>query len=67
MGKLVEKASERTLRRISTYIPDTDSISLSETSFLTLNMLNRSPSEALKSGLPMAVFATGRLFPSREG
>ena len=67
MGESVEKASGQTFNQISTHIPDTCSISLSVTSSHTLNMSNRSPSEALKSGLPMSVFATGGLFPPWEG
>ena len=57
MGEPVGKASGRTFNQMSTYIPDTCWSSLSVTSSHTLNMSIQSPSEALKSGLPMSVFA----------
>jgi hypothetical protein len=51
-------ASGRTFNRMSTHLPDTCWSSLSVTSSHTLNMSIQSPSETLKSGLPMPVFAT---------
>jgi hypothetical protein len=60
MGEPVGKVSGRTFNRMSTHLPDTCWSSLSVTSFHTLNMSIQSPSEALKSGLPMAVYATMR-------
>ena len=58
MGEPVGKASGRTFNRMSTHLPDTCWSSLPVTSSHTLNMSIQSPSEALKSGLPMSVFAT---------
>jgi hypothetical protein len=60
MGEPVGRASGRTFNRTSTYLSDTCWSSLSVTSSHTLNMSIESPSEALKSGLPMPVFATLR-------
>jgi hypothetical protein len=56
MGEPVGKVSGRTFDRMSTGISDTCRSSLSMMSSDTLKMSNRSPSEALKSGLPMAGF-----------
>ena len=61
MGEPVGKASGRTFNWVSTHLPDACWSSLSVTSSHTLNMLVQSPSETLKSGLPMPVFATARL------
>ena len=58
MGGPVEKGSGRTFNPVSTSIPDACRTSLSVTSFHTLEISNRPPSEALKSGLPMSVSAT---------
>ena len=60
MGEPVGKASGRTFNQMSTHLPDTCWSSLSVTSSHTLNMSIQSPSAALKSGLPMSVFATVR-------
>jgi len=65
MGGPVGKASGRTFYRMSTHLPDTCRSSLSVTSSHTLNMSIQSPSEALKSGLPMSVSATVRLIERR--
>ena len=70
MGESVEKASAclrealrrrqgRTLDRMSTAISDICRSSLPVPPSDTPKMSNRSPSEALESGLPMAVLTTG--------
>jgi hypothetical protein len=58
MGELVGKASGRTFSARSTYIPAPCWSSLSVASSDSDKMSTRPPSEALKSGLPMPVFAT---------
>jgi hypothetical protein len=58
MGELVGKASGRTFSVRSTYISDLRWSSLSVASSNCLKMSTRPPFEALKSGLPMSVFAT---------
>jgi len=70
MGKAVGEASDwlrvvplsqgRTFKQISTCIPDTCWTSLLVKSSLTHKISQSPPSEALESGLPMAVFATTR-------
>ena len=58
MGEPVGKASGRTFRARSTYVLDPCWSSLSVMSSHSLKMSIRPPSEALKSGLLMSVFAT---------
>ena len=60
MGEPVGMVSGRTFNRMSTHLPNTCWSSLSVTPSHTLNMSIQSPSEALKSGLPMSVSATAR-------
>jgi len=57
MGDPLGKASARTFNRTSTSIPDTCWSSPPVTFCHTLKMSNESPSEDLKSGLPMSVYA----------
>jgi hypothetical protein len=59
MGEPVGKGSGRTFSARSTYVPAPCWSSLWVMSSPSPKMSIRPPSEALKSGLPMAVFATG--------
>jgi len=61
MGKPVRKASGRTFQPMSTLVSDTCRSSPQVESSHSLKTSNQPPSEALKSGLPMAVFATVKL------
>ncbi len=61
MREPVGKDSGRTVSTKSTYVPDPCWSSLWVMSSLSPKMSIRPPSEALKSGLPMAVFATDGL------
>jgi hypothetical protein len=61
MGEPFGKASGRTFNRMGTHIPDTRWTSLWVASCPSLNRSTEPPSEALKGGLPMAVYATMRL------
>ena len=56
-GQALRRRQGRTFSTRSTYIPEPRWSSLSVASSDCLNMSTRPPSEALKSGLPMAVFA----------
>jgi hypothetical protein len=56
MGEPVGKGSGRTLNRMSTYVPDPSGSSAWMISFHSLKISNQPPSEALKSGLLMAVY-----------
>jgi hypothetical protein len=67
MGELVGKASGRTFKARSTYILAPRWSSLSVASFDCLKMSNRPPSETLKSGLPISVFATTGFILGEEG
>ena len=60
MGEPVVKASGRTFKSTSTYVPDPCWSSPQVKSTHSLNMSTQSPSEALKSGLPVSVYATVR-------
>jgi len=60
MGEPVVKASGRTFNAISTYVPNPHWSSLLVKSTHSLKMSIQPPSEALKSGLPMPVYATVR-------
>jgi hypothetical protein len=67
MGEPIVKASGRTFYAIGTYVSDPHWISPWVESTHSLNLSTQSPSEALKSGLPMAVYSTARSiysFPS---
>jgi len=61
MGEPVRKASGRTFHPMSTLVSDTCRSSPQVESSHSLKTSNQPPSEALKSGLPMAVFATVKL------
>jgi hypothetical protein len=68
MGNPIGKASGRTFNRISTCVPDTCWTSLSVPPSHTLKISNRSPSEGLKIGLPVAVDAMMRfIVPTLQG
>ena len=56
MGDPLGKASGRTFNRTSTSIADTCWSSPYVMPFPALKILNQSPSEGLKSGLPVSVF-----------
>jgi len=60
MGEPVVKGSGRTLNAMSAYVSDPRWSSALVKSAHSLNMSTQPPSEALKSGLPMAVYATVR-------
>jgi hypothetical protein len=66
MDKPFGKASGRTFYRINTLVPDPYWNSLQVLSSVSLKPPNEPPSEALKSGLPMPVFATGGLTHSHQ-
>ena len=61
MGEPVRKASGRTFHPMSTLVSDACWSSSQVESSHSLKTSNQPPSEALKSGLPMAVFATVKL------
>ena len=61
MGEPVRKASGRTFHPMSTLVSDTCRSSPQVESSHSLKTSNQPPSEALKSGLPMSVFATVKL------
>ena len=67
MGELVGKVSGGTFKARSTYISAHRWSSLSLAFFDCLKMSTRPPSEALKSGLPMSVFATIGFMLGEEG
>ena len=66
MDEPVGKASGRTFNRMSTYIPYTCWSSSLVTSFHALKMSIQSPSEALKIGLAMSVYAMMRSIKGRR-
>src|SRR4030042_556322 len=67
MGVAFGKASGRTFHPMSPHFPDTPSSSLWVASSRSLKMSNQPPSEALKGGLLMSIFATcGITLPLRQ-